>query len=85
MHPRNFDCQKTSLCPSVSHISGSEIGLQGMFNPCYDQLTISCFYTKEALSVWTNLGKHFVVRLVTHLKYKDWHKTRECVQTNYLS
>ena len=22
------------------------------------------FYTKDALSVWTNLGKHFVVRLV---------------------
>ena len=62
--------------PSVSHIGGSEIGLQGMFNPFYDQLTISCFYTKEALSVWTNLGKHFVVRLVMRLKYKDWHKTQ---------
>ena len=26
-----------------------------------------CFYTKDALSVWTNLGKHFVVRLVMRL------------------
>ena len=24
---------------------------------------IGRFYTKDALSVWTNLGKHFVVRL----------------------
>ena len=28
---------------------------------------IGCFYTKDALSVWTNLGKHFVVRLVMRL------------------
>ena len=34
------------------------------------------FYTKDALTVWTNLGKHFVVRLVLRLKYKDEHKTR---------
>ena len=33
------------------------------------------FYTKDALTVWTNLGKHFVVRLVLRLKYKDGHKT----------
>ena len=33
------------------------------------------FYTKDALSVWTNLGKYFVVRLVLCLKYKDGHKT----------
>ena len=33
------------------------------------------FYTKDALTVWTNLGKHFVVRLVLRLKYKDEHKT----------
>ena len=29
----------------------------------------------DALSVWTNLGKHFVVRLVMNLWYKDGHKT----------
>ena len=33
------------------------------------------FYTKDALTVWTNLGKHFVVRLVLRPKYKDGHKT----------
>ena len=27
------------------------------------RLIIGRSYTKEALSVWTNLGKHFVVRL----------------------
>ena len=27
------------------------------------------FYTKDALTVWTNLGKHFVVRLVLRPKY----------------
>ena len=33
------------------------------------------FYTKaHALSVWTNLGKHFVARLVMRLKYKVGHK-----------
>ena len=36
---------------------------------------IGRFYTKDALSVQTNLGKHFVVRLVMRLKYKDGHKT----------
>ena len=36
---------------------------------------IGCFYTKDASSVWTNLGKYFVVRLVLFLKYKDGHKT----------
>ena len=33
------------------------------------------FYTTVALSVWTNLGKHFVVRLVMRPKYKDRYKT----------
>ena len=33
------------------------------------------FYTKDALSVWTNLGKHFVVPLAMRLYYKDEHKT----------
>ena len=33
------------------------------------------FYTTVALSIWTNLGKHFVVRLDMRLKYKDGHKT----------
>ena len=33
------------------------------------------FYSKDALSVWTNLGKYFVVRLVMRLKYKDGNKT----------
>ena len=28
-----------------------------------------------ALSVWTNSGKHFVVRLVMRLKYKEGQKT----------
>ena len=28
---------------------------------------IGRFYTKDALSVWTNLGKHFVIRLVLRL------------------
>ena len=37
--------------------------------------TLGRFYTKDALSVWTNLGQHFVVRLVMRLKYKDAHKT----------
>ena len=32
-------------------------------------------YTKDALSVWRNLGKHFVLRLVMRLQYKDGHKT----------
>ena len=36
---------------------------------------IGRFYTKDALSVWTNLDKHFVVRMVLRLKYKDGHKT----------
>ena len=27
------------------------------------------------LSDWTNLGKHFVVRLVMRARYKDGHKT----------
>ena len=31
--------------------------------------------SKDALSVWTDLGKNFVVRLVMRLKYKDGHKT----------
>ena len=33
------------------------------------------FYTTVALSVWANLGKHLVVRMVLRLKYKDGHKT----------
>ena len=33
------------------------------------------FYTTVSLSVWTNLGKHFVVRLVMRLWYEDQHKT----------
>ena len=33
------------------------------------------FYTTVALSVWANLGKHFVVRLVMRPKYKDRYKT----------
>ena len=33
------------------------------------------FYTKDELSVWTNLGKHFVVRLVMRLKCKDGRET----------
>ena len=33
------------------------------------------FYSKDALSVWTNLGKYFVVGLVMRLKYKDGNKT----------
>ena len=32
------------------------------------------FYTIVSLSFWTNLGKHFVVRLVIRLWYKDQHK-----------
>ena len=36
---------------------------------------IGRFYSTVALSVWTNLGKHFVVRMVMRLKYKDGHKT----------
>ena len=38
----------------------------------------SRFYTKEALSAWTNLGKRFVIRLVMCLDssiYKDGCKT----------
>ena len=34
---------------------------------------VSC--TKDALFVWTNLGKYFVSRLVTLVKHKDGHKT----------
>ena len=33
------------------------------------------FYTTVALSVWANLGKHLVVRMVLRLKYKDGYKT----------
>ena len=36
---------------------------------------IGRFYTKDALSVRTNFGKHFEVRLVMRLKYKDGRKT----------
>ena len=36
---------------------------------------IGRFYTKDALFVWVNFGKHSVVRLVMRLKYKDGHKT----------
>ena len=32
-----------------------------------DTDTTGCFYTKGALSVWTNFGKRFVVRLVMRL------------------
>ena len=45
---------------------------------------MSVFYTKDALSVWTNLGKHFEVRLVMRLNYKDGHKTHYASRTNYL-
>ena len=40
-----------------------------------ETLIFGRFYTKGALSVWTNLSKFFVVRLVMRLKYKDGHKT----------
>lgn len=33
------------------------------------------FFTKDALSVWTELGQTFVVRLVMRLKNKDNHNT----------
>ena len=33
-------------------------------------------HTTVVLSVWTNLGKNFVVRLDMRLKYKDGHKIR---------
>ena len=33
------------------------------------------FYTKDALFVWANLGKHSLVHLVMRLKYKDGHNT----------
>ena len=36
---------------------------------------IGRFYTKDALFVWANLGKHPVVHLVMRVKYKDRHKT----------
>ena len=45
---------------------------------------MSVFYKKDALSVWTNLGKHFEVRLVMRLNYKDGHKTPYASRTNYL-
>ena len=44
-------------------------------------LSVSCvstmavfIRTKDALFVWTNLGKYLVARLVTRLKHKDGHK-----------
>ena len=40
-----------------------------------DDRLIGRFYTKDAFSVWTNLGKQFVVRLVMRLQYKERHKT----------
>ena len=45
---------------------------------------MSVFYKKDALSVWKNLGKHFEVRLVMRLNYKDGHKTHYASRTNYL-
>ena len=39
--------------------------------------------TKDPLSVWTYLGKHFVVPLVTCLKYKDRHRDSLCIWTNF--
>ena len=36
---------------------------------------IDRFYTKDALFVWANLGKHSAVHLVMPLKYKDGYKT----------
>ena len=43
------------------------------------------FYTKDALSMWTNLGKRFVVRLDMRLKYKDGHKTHVSRRATFLS
>ena len=36
---------------------------------------MAVFTLHVALTAWANLGKHFVVRLVMRLKYKDEHKT----------
>ena len=40
----------------------------------------SVFIREDALSVWTNLGKYFVVGLVIRLKCKDGHDAL-CVWT----
>lgn len=49
---------------------------------CNNQPSLICpsdhgrfFFTKDALSVWTELGQTFVVRLVMRLKNKDNHNT----------
>ena len=41
----------------VTGLSGVQFGLTVIIR------VIGRFYTKDALSVWTNLGKYFVVRL----------------------
>ena len=51
----------------------------------YPEKHIGRFYTKDALSVWANLGKIFVVRLFMLLKYKNGFKTRRIVRLDELS
>lgn len=52
-----------------------------MYINCNNQSSLICpsnhgrFFTKDALSVWTELGQTFVVRLVMRPKNKDNHNT----------
>ena len=51
----------------------------------YPEKHIGRFYTKDALSVWANLGKIFEVRLFILLKYKNGFKTRRIMRLDKLS
>ena len=57
MDPRANKYQRVFSLSSELHL---HVYFFVLFISCFD---IGRFYTKDALSVWTNLGKYFVVRL----------------------
>ena len=74
--PENFRLAGIRTLPylcDMGDISSSRIS-----NICNSY--IGRFYTDDTLSVWTNLIKHFVVRLVMRLKYEDGK--RRIMRTN---
>ena len=64
----NFFNSSTSLVSAVNHMAarafrGEKNRVFLFFFYLNFNVYIGRFYTKDALSVWTNLGKYFVVRL----------------------
>ena len=68
---RNSDTQTITRCRKGLLLVGSKFESPWPQN----DNNYGRFYTNDALSVWTNLGRHFVVRLVMRLHYKDGYKT----------